>query len=116
MTELEVVAIVLRRRQVDEELCRLRAFEGMWSRWPGLNGRPTVYEGEFTHGNYTNSHDVSTKGKLEEVDPHASSRILAHEPDRVALKLLEASAGWLDRRDPVQLRRALLALLSALDE
>ena len=26
----------------------------------------------------------------------------------VALKLLEASAGWLNRRDPVQLRRALL--------
>jgi hypothetical protein len=34
----------------------------------------------------------------------------------VALKLLEASAGWLNRRDPVQLRRALLALLTALDE
>jgi hypothetical protein len=43
-------------------------------------------------------------------------RILGHHPDQVALRLLEASAGWLDRRDPVQLRRALLVLLSALDE
>src|SRR5262249_12471713 len=36
--------IVVRRGQVDEEHDRLRAFEGMSSRWPGLNWRPTVYE------------------------------------------------------------------------
>jgi hypothetical protein len=43
-------------------------------------------------------------------------------PDQVALRLLEAGAGRLNRwagstdATPVQLRRALLALLSALDE
>jgi hypothetical protein len=68
------------------------------------------------HSNYTNVHDLSTKGKPEEVDPHASSRILAHEPDRIALGLLEAQAGWISIHDPVQLRRALLRLLTALDE
>jgi hypothetical protein len=40
------------------------------SRWPGLNGRPTVYEGKFPHGNQANFHDVSATGKREEVDPH----------------------------------------------
>jgi hypothetical protein len=88
----------------------------MSSRCPGLNRGPTVYEGEFLHGNQANFHDVSTKGKSEEAHRHASSRILVHEPDRVALGLLEAQAGWLSTHDPVQLRRALLRLLTALDE
>jgi hypothetical protein len=78
--------------------------------------RPTVYEIEFVHSNQANSHDVSEKGKPEEVDPHAPSRILAHEPDRVALGLLEAQAGWLSTHDPVQLRRTLLRILTSLDE
>ena len=116
LTALKVVTIVRRRTQVHEEPRPLRAFWRWWSRCPGLNRGPTVYEGEFTHGNYTNSHDVSTKGKPEEVDPHASSRIVAHEPDRVALELLEAQAGWLSTHDPVQLRRALLQLLTSLDK
>jgi hypothetical protein len=86
------------------------------SRCPGLNRGPTVYEGEFLQGNQANFHDVSTKGKQEEVDPHASMRILAHEPDRVALGLLDAQAGWISTHDPVKLRRALLALVASLDE
>jgi hypothetical protein len=68
------------------------------------------------HGNQANSRDVSTKGKREEVDPHASSRILAHVPDQVALGLLAAQAGWLSTHDRVTLRRALLALVASLDE
>jgi hypothetical protein len=39
-----------------------------------------------------------------------------HEPDQIALKLLEAQAGWISTHDRVKLRRALLALLTALDE
>jgi hypothetical protein len=50
------------------------------------------------------------------VDPHASSRSLAQEPDRVALGLLEAQAMWISTHDRVTLRRALLALLTSLDE
>jgi hypothetical protein len=88
----------------------------MWSRWPGLNWRPTVYEGEFAQGNQANFRVVSTKGKRDQVDPHAESRILRHEPDRVAFGLLEAQAGWLTTHDPIELRRVLLRLLTSLDE
>ena len=63
-----------------------------------------------------NSHESSIAPTSPHVDPHAPPRILGREPDQVALRLLEAGADWLNRRDPVQLRRALLALLSALDE
>ena len=66
--------------------------------------------------NNANFLDISTKGKPEEVDPHASSRTLAHEPDRIALGLLEAQAGWISTHDRVNLRRALLRLLAFLDE
>src|SRR4029078_1551581 len=38
-----------------------------------------------------------------------------HEPDRVALALLDAQAGYLSTADPVELRRALLRILTALD-
>ena len=86
------------------------------SRCPGLNRGPTVYEGEFPHGNQANFHDVSTKCKQDEVDPHAASRSLVHEPDQVALGLLEAQASWLVTRDSVQLRRALLRIMMSLDE
>jgi hypothetical protein len=68
------------------------------------------------HGNHVNYQDVSAKGKSEEVDPHAASRILEHEPDRVALGLLEAQGVWLSTHDCVKLRRVLLALLASLDE
>jgi len=65
--------------------------------------------------NQLNFQDVSAKGKPEDVDPHASSRSLAHELDRVAMALLDAQAGWLSTHDPVQLRRTLLRLLTSLD-
>jgi len=78
--------------------------------------RPTVCEGEFTHGNQANYQDISVNGEPEEVDPHASSRIFAHEPDRVALGLLDAQAAWLSTRDPGRLRRALLLILTELEE
>jgi len=51
-----------------------------------------------------------------DVDPRASSHILAHEPDRIALGLLEAQAGWISTHDHVRLRRALLGILASLDE
>jgi hypothetical protein len=88
----------------------------MSSRWPGLNGRPTVYEGEFSHDNLANFFDLSASTTDPQVDPHAPSRILAHEPDRVALGLLEAQHGWVATGDRVRLRRALLGLLASLDE
>jgi hypothetical protein len=50
------------------------------------------------------------------VDPHASSHILAHEPDRVALVLLDAQVGWMSTHDRVNLRRALLGLVASLDD
>lgn len=96
--------------------CAAPSLLGMWSRWPGLNGRPTVYEGDFIDRNQANYNDFSAIDERSEVDPHASSRILAHQPDRIALALLEAQAGWLTNRDHVALRRALLALLASLDE
>jgi hypothetical protein len=86
------------------------------SRCPGLNRGPTAYEGDSAHDNQANFHDVSTKCKQEVVDPHAASRILAHEPDLVALGLLDAQAGWISTHDRVGLRRALLALVISLDE
>src|ERR1043166_3541184 len=43
LTDIEVVAIVRRRRQVDEELRRSEPSSG-GSRCPGLNRGPTVYE------------------------------------------------------------------------
>ena len=78
--------------------------------------RATVYEGESTHGNQANLHDVSAEGKQEEANPHASSRILAWEADQVALRLLEAQAAWLAAHDRVSLRRMLLELLLWLEE
>jgi hypothetical protein len=58
---------------------------------------------------------VSTKGQQKEVDPHASSRILAHEPDRIALRLLEAQAAWLSTHDRVNVRRRLLEIVLSLE-
>ena len=88
----------------------------MRSRWPGLNRRPTVYEGDFTEGNQANYNDVSAIDERSEADPHAASRIFAHEPDPIALGLLEAQAAWISTHDRVRLRRALLELLMSLDE
>ena len=81
-----------------------------------MNRGPTVYEGEFQQGNQANFHDVSTISKPEDVDPHAPLRIVAYGPDRVALGLLEAQAGWLSTHDLVKLRRALLEMLVYLEE
>jgi hypothetical protein len=81
-----------------------------------LNRRPTVYEGEFAHGKQASFGDVSATGKSEEVDRHASSHILVHTPDQIALSLLEAQAGWLAAHDCVIPRRTLLELVLWLEE
>jgi hypothetical protein len=41
---------------------------------------------------------------------------LVHRPDRVALELLHAQAAWISTHDAVTLRRALLRVLTSLDE
>jgi hypothetical protein len=51
-----------------------------------------------------------------DADPRASSRILEHEPDGIALGLLEAQAVWISTQDRVRLRRALLGVLARLDD
>jgi hypothetical protein len=51
-----------------------------------------------------------------DADPRASSRILEHEPDGIALGLLEAQAVWISTQDRVRLRRALLGVLALLDD
>jgi hypothetical protein len=90
--------------------------DGLRSRCPGLNRGPTVYE--IVSGGYvdTNSHDVSTDLQAARVEPHASSHILEHKADRIALGLLEAQAGWISTHDRVKLRRALLGLVASLDD
>jgi len=63
-----------------------------------------------------NFRDVSAAESPADVDPRASSRIFAHQPDRVALALLEAQAGWMAGHDMAQLRRALLSIVLGLEE
>jgi len=73
---------------VAAESTTLRDREGLKNgfKFSLIGAAATVYEGECTHGNQLNFHNVSAEGKQEEANPHASSRILEHEPDRVALR------------------------------
>jgi hypothetical protein len=115
LTEHGVVVMVPRRRQVDEELRRsepsgdVEPLPGFEPGTYGLRNRiPAAHPCECSR----TFDDLPTGDE----DPHASSQSLVHRPDRVALELLHAQAAWISTHDAVTLRRALLRVLTSLDE
>jgi hypothetical protein len=64
--------------------------------------------------------EASGRDPRREADPSASTRIVegraAGSGDKIAIKLLEAQSMWLRRQDAAELRRALLAILTRLEE
>jgi hypothetical protein len=114
LPELKVAATMPRRAQVDEELRQLRAFdvEPLPGFEPGTYGLRNRISCQEPGASLRTFNDQPTN----HVDPHASSHIFVHEPDRVALALLEAQAAWLGTHDRVKLRRVLLGILARLDE
>ena len=90
------------------------------SRCPGLNRGPTVYEGPSDVRTDEDHRDTTNDGNENEVDRRESSRIdgkaRAAFADRISLAIVNAQARWIEERDCVELRRALLAVLLSLEE
>jgi hypothetical protein len=63
--------------------------------------------------------EASIRENRSEVDRRASSRIDKEERaplvDRISVAMLRAQARWIKHRNRVELRRALLAVLAALE-